>query len=65
MVWSCHPLLGAKWETRSGSRVGIVNECPQNGLFHDLMTIILKSWTAVSEMVDKDNDNERLLGKKY
>ena len=39
-------------------RVGIIIECPLNGLFHDLVNIILTSRTADSEMVNYDNDND-------
>ena len=39
-------------------RVGIIIECPLNGLFHDLMNIIITSQVAISEMVDRlDNTN--------
>ena len=37
-------------------RVSINIECPLNGLFHDLVNIILTSRTADSEMVDNNND---------
>ena len=43
-------------------RVGIIIKYPQNGLFHDLVNIILMSQMAVSEMANNNNDNEWLLG---
>ena len=36
-------------------REGVSIECPLNGLFHDLVTIIITSQTVVGEVVDNDN----------
>ena len=33
-------------------------DCPQNGLFNNLVTVILTSQIAISEMVDHDHDHE-------
>ena len=32
-------------------REGVIIECPQNDLFHNVVTVILKSQMGVSEMV--------------
>ena len=36
-------------------RVGIIIEYPLNGLFHDLVNIIIMSQVAISEMLDNTN----------
>ena len=38
------------------ARVGLIINCPQKDLFHNLVTVIITSQTVVSEMVDKDNE---------
>ena len=40
------------------SREGVIIECPLNGLFHDVVTIIITSGMAVRELEDDDDDNE-------
>ena len=40
---------------------GVIIECPQNGLFHDLMNVILTSWAAVSEMINDYGYHKRPL----
>ena len=37
-------------------REGAIIECPQNGLFNNLVTVILMSQTAIKEMVDHDQE---------
>ena len=37
----------------TGPKEGVIIECPLNGLFQDLMTIIITSQTVISEVVDK------------
>ena len=34
-------------------------DCPQKGLFNNLLNVILTSSTAVSKMINDDNDNFR------
>ena len=50
-----------KYSFVQGSRVGVIIDCSQKYLFHDLMNIILTSRIAVSEMVDNNNNNDWLL----
>ena len=40
------------------TRVGVIIDCSQKYLFHDLVNVILTSQMAVSEMVDNNNDND-------
>ena len=42
----------------------VIINYPQKDLFHDLIGVIINSRTVVSEMVDKDNDNEWPLAEK-
>ena len=35
-----------------------INKCPLNDLFHDVVTIILTSQTAVSELDNEDDDDD-------
>ena len=44
-------------------REGVIIWSPQNGLFQDLMNVILTSQTGISEMVNDDDDDEWPLGK--
>ena len=37
--------------------MGIIIECPLNGLFHDARDVILTSPMAGCEMVNNDNDS--------
>ena len=39
----------------SQPREGVIIECPQNGLFHNLVTVILTPQTAISEMINHDH----------
>ena len=41
-----------------GPWVGVIVECPLNGLFLDLVNIILKSRMAVTEMIDNNSNND-------
>ena len=40
------------------SREGVIIECPIYDLFHDIVTVIVKSQIVVIEVVDNDNDND-------
>ena len=46
---------------RTGTREGVIIECPLNGQYHDARDVILTSRTDVREMVDDDDDDERPL----
>ena len=48
-----------KWN--NSREAGVIIECPQNGLFHNLVTVILMSRTAVSQMVDHDHEHPLLV----
>ena len=50
---------------RFTSRDGVIIGCPQNGLFQDLVNVILMSRTGDSELVDHDQDHERPLLIQY
>ena len=48
------------------ARVGVIIDFSQKDLFQDLVTIILTSRMAISEMVDNDNDIDwPLIRAKY
>ena len=40
----------------SRAREGVIIECPMNDLFHSVVIVIITSRTAVSELIDNDND---------
>ena len=42
----------------SDPREGAIIKCPPNGLFHDLVTVIITPRTVISEMVNNDKDND-------
>ena len=49
---------------RSGlqSRVGVIIDCPQKDLIHNLVKVILTSQRAVSEMANDDDVGVQMLG---
>ena len=61
--------LDKDWGKSPGSgsrpRVGIIFECTQNCLFHNLLNLLLMSRTAVIELVDNNNNNVWLLVAQY
>ena len=44
-----------RWEK---AREGVIIECPLNGLFHDVVTVIITSRMAVRELEDDDDNKE-------
>ena len=40
------------------ARVGVINVCSENDLYHNPRDVIITSQMAVSELVDNNNDNE-------
>ena len=43
---------------RTVPKEGLIIECPLDGLFHDVVTVIITSRMAVWELEDDDDDNE-------
>ena len=43
--------------TRWYPREGVLSECPINDLFQGVVIVFITSQTAVSELVENDNDN--------
>ena len=41
------------------ARESVIIECPLNGLFHDLVTVIITAQMAIRELDDDDDDDKR------
>ena len=58
----CKPVLlkltSVQYALQFKARVGVIIDCPQKDLFHDLMNVILMSRMALSEMADNKNDKD-------
>ena len=55
IIFSEKAYLGLHQEQYCEPRQGIIIDCPQKDLFHNLINVILTSRITISEMVDNDN----------